>query len=279
MISKYVSEKYQNLSEIAEQNARNYISASPFPNIVFENFFNENYLNEVLNEFPDLSKGNAVRIDTFGQQKKIAATTEDRFGEKTVELMHFLNSEPFLKFLQVLTGIEEALIPDPYYFGGGLHETKQDGLLKVHIDFNKHKTMHLDRRLNILVYLNKNWEESYGGHFELWNKDMTKCEKRILPTFNTLAMFSTSYYSYHGHPDPLTCPPDRSRRSLALYYYSNGRPASEIVEGHETHGTVFQKRAGVQSDKVSFSTRAKKITNSFIPPIVSKGLDMMFRKK
>ena len=76
--------------------------------------------------------------------------------------------------------------------GAGQHEIKPGGLLKIHADFNKHNISGLDRRLNVLVYLNKDWKEEYGGHFELWDKDMKHCVKKILPTFNTMAIFSTT---------------------------------------------------------------------------------------
>ena len=67
-----------------------------------------------------------------------------------------------------------------------------------------------------------------GGHLELWDSGVKACEQRILPIFNRLVVFSTTDFSYHGHPDPLTCPDHRTRNSIALYYYSNGRPKSEI---------------------------------------------------
>jgi hypothetical protein len=52
-------------------------------------------------------------------------------------------------------------------------------------------------------------------------------------------VFATTDFAYHGHPDPLTCPTDRARRSMALYYYTNGRPASEVSY---THTTMFRSR-------------------------------------
>jgi hypothetical protein len=90
--------------------------------------------------------------------------------------------------------------------------------------------------------LNKDWEEEYGGHLELWDPEMKACAKRILPVFNRLVIFSTNDFSYHGHPEPLTCPEGMTRQSLALYYYSNGRPAEELNE--ESHSTIFKPRPG-----------------------------------
>ena len=148
----------------------------------------------------------------------------------------------FLKFLESLTGIE-GLISDPYYVGGGIHETKKGGFLKVHTDFNYHKKLKLDRRVNLLLYLNSDWKEEYGGHLELWDKDMLSCKRKVLPVINRMAIFSTTDFSYHGHPEPLSCPDNRSRRSLALYYYTNGRPASEL-EFDKSTVTNYQERPG-----------------------------------
>lgn len=222
-MNNYLNTFNQNLAEFAIKNADKYQKASPFPSIYFDDFFDSDFLEKVLLEFPDLSSKDAEKYNN-AKEIKLAGKGERFFGDETKKLMHFLNSEPFLNFLQILTGIKEPLIGDPYFYGGGQHEIKKGGLLKIHADFNKHTKLGLDRRINVLVYLNKDWKEEYGGYFELWNTDMTKSEERILPLFNRMAIFSTTDFSYHGHPDALNCPEDRSRKSLALYYYSNGRP-------------------------------------------------------
>ena len=104
------------------------------------------------------------------------------------------------------------MIPDPSFDGGGLHQILPGGFLKVHADFNKHDKTKLDRRLNVLIYLNKNWKEEYGGHFELWDRTMHHSEIRILPIFNRMAIFSTTDSSFHGHPDALKCPEGMTRK-------------------------------------------------------------------
>ncbi|REC51731.1 MULTISPECIES: 2OG-Fe(II) oxygenase [Chryseobacterium] len=246
-MNKFLNSHNQDLLKFAEENSEKYKNGIPFPSISFENFFNPELLEEVLSEFPDLSKQDAISFND-PLQKKFAGKGEKSFGPKTRELMYFLNSEPFLNFVNKVTGINEILYGDPYFSGGGLHEIKRGGLLKVHADFNKNPTTGLDRRVNVLVYLNKEWKDEYGGHFELWNQDMTKCETKIAPKFNTLAMFSTTSNSYHGHPDPLNCPEERSRKSLALYYYSNGRPESEAIAFKENHNTLFVQRKDSHKD-------------------------------
>src|SRR4029078_5720896 len=136
-----------------------------------------------------------------------------------VTLFAELNNRAFLGFLEALTGIE-GLIPDPHFEGGGLHETKRGGHLGVHADFNVHERLGLERRLNLLIYLNEDWEDEYGGSLELGDKDMSECAVEVKPIFARGVIFNHALDSFHGHPDPLSCPPDRSRRSIATYYYT-----------------------------------------------------------
>ena len=275
---KYLSDQNQDLLKVARDHHESYCNAQPFPNISFPNFFNPDMLREVLAEFPDLTKGDQLKYDN-PNELKLATRGEHLFGPKMKEFMHFMNSQTFLEFLQELTNIEEPLIPDPYFEGGGCHESKAGGFLKIHADFNKNRRTGLDRRLNVLVYLNENWEDSYGGHFELWNRDMTECVTKVRPDFNTMAIFSTTDFSYHGLPDPITCPENMSRRSLALYYYSNGRPLSELSErGADVH-TKFVDRKGNKSEAKMrrFNTFVNVVTD-VTPPILIKTAKKIFLK-
>jgi 2OG-Fe(II) oxygenase superfamily len=269
-----LDQKYQDLPAVAKEFKERYQNDDPFPNIIFENFFNSAMLDAILEEFPNLEGKDDIRYQN-PNEIKLASNGERRFGPLMKAFVHFLNSEPFLLFLQELTGITETLLPDPYFSGGGFHQTKPGGLLKVHADFNKHSQTGLDRRLNLLVYLNKDWEDSYGGHFELWNKDMSACVKRILPAFNTMVLFTTSDFSFHGLPNPLTCPPDRSRKSIALYYYTNGRPNHEINQGLEDHRTLFKARKG---DAVDADMRRYNAVKAFVTDL-TPSLIMKVAKK
>jgi hypothetical protein len=281
MSAIYLNEKYKDLLEVSKKNTSSYQNGTPFPNISFDNFFKPEYLDKVLLEFPDLSSiQNSKKYDN-SKEIKFTGKGELYFGDETKKFMHFLNSEPFLNFLQVLTGIEEPLIADPYFIGGGQHEIKKGGLLKIHADFNKHPKLGLDRRINLLVYLNKDWKDEYGGNFELWGENMKKCEKKFLPIFNRIAIFNTTDFSYHGHPDPLACPEERSRKSLALYYYTNGRPQSETNNGLEDHSTLFKARLDNKEDKAVFdkNNSIKNMIKGFVPPHVLKIVKIFIRKK
>jgi len=266
---EFINKSVEELKAFAKSKNEEYVHADPFPNIYFDDFFIPERLKEVLNEFPDLTRNADLKFND-PNQVKLASKGEYRFGSKTLQFMHFLNSQPFLEFLTDLTGIEN-LIPDPFFDGGGCHQIQPGGMLKIHADFNKHPNTRLDRRLNVLVYMNEDWHEEYGGHFELWDTDMKGVRKKILPLFNRMAMFSTTSNSWHGHPNPLTCPPDRTRKSLALYYYTNGRPDSEIVKGIEDHNTIFKHRPEDKKSRMisGLKTAIKLIT----PPILLGGLN------
>lgn len=261
-----INKEYNNLKALAKELKSKYQTNSPFPNIYLDNFFEEAFLEEVLGEFPSIDKlGEKIEF-TNPNEKKLATKGEHNFGQNTKKLVHFLNSQPFLEFLQELTGIEEVLIPDPYFEGGGYHEIKPGGFLKLHVDFHVNRKLNLDRRLNLLVYLNKEWEDSFGGHFELWERDMSKSVVKISPIFNRIAIFSTTGDSWHGHPDPLTCPPDRSRKSLALYYYTNGRPESELDSfSKERITTTFRERKGIDSVNMTLYNNLVNTLNRVLP--------------
>ena len=112
----------------------------------------------ILEEFPnDLDKSGEDYNNKA--EKKLTLNDVTKLSKKTVEFINFLNSSIFIKYLQQLTDIKETLIPDPYLIGGGLHELRNDGFLNIHSDFNRHPKMKLDRRLNILIYLNKELEK------------------------------------------------------------------------------------------------------------------------
>jgi Rps23 Pro-64 3,4-dihydroxylase Tpa1-like proline 4-hydroxylase len=241
-----------------------YLDAKPFPHVVVDDFLNPEVLDAVLAEFP---KPNQIRWQQFDNAReiKLASAKEANFGPVTRLLFYHLNSMSFLEFLSGVTGIPD-LIPDPSLDGGGLHQIVRGGKLGIHADFNKHPKYDLDRRLNVILYLNKDWREEYGGHLELWDRSMTKCEAKVLPIFNRMMIFGTTDFTYHGHPDPLQCLEGMTRKSLALYYFSNGRPAEEISG---EHSTLFRDRHGGESG-LTMQQRMRKLVKDFLPPIVAR---------
>tara|TARA_Y100000816_G_C26021542_1_gene534424 strand:- start:246 stop:1100 length:855 start_codon:yes stop_codon:yes gene_type:complete len=245
---KIISDKYENFDNYIEKERHNYSKAKPYPHIVIDDFFDDSLLNEILTSFPDLSQVKSSEQWKNQNEVKFGNSDYSSFPDKIKLFFDYLNSKNFLNFLQRITSIKEKLVHDPELNGGGLHEIKKGGVLKVHTDFNRHPKLNLDRRINVLIYLNKNWKDEYGGHLELWDKDMSKCVKKISPNFNRMVIFSTTDFSNHGHPDPLKCPNELSRKSIALYYFSSGRPEHEIINKHKKNRTYFKSREGIKND-------------------------------
>lgn len=258
------------MKEVAEDAHRRYLNAKPFPHVVFDDFFDPALLDQVVEEFP---KPNAIRWQSFDspQEIKLASATESTFGPATRLLMYHLNSITFLEFLSQVTGIDN-LIPDPRFEGGGMHQIVRGGKLGVHADFNKHRQYGLDRRLNMLVYLNKNWREEYGGHLQLWDREMTQCEAKVAPLFNRVMVFGTTDFTFHGHPDPLQCPEGVTRKSLALYYFSNGRPSEEVTG---EHSTLFRPR-DLADFRPTAAQRFRNLARDWLPPILARQLRRLF---
>jgi hypothetical protein len=249
------------LESLARDNAEAYRRGKPFSHIYFDDFLPIGAAEAALRDFPEPKQLDWAEFNR-PKERKLAFDAVEKLPRSVREVLYFLNSRPMIQFLEILTGID-GVIPDPYYVGGGLHQIKPGGNLEVHVDFNRHSKFKLDRRINLLIYLNKNWKEEYGGHFELWNRDMSAAEQKILPIFNRCAIFSTTEFSYHGHPTPLACPPDRTRKSMATYYYSNGRPEEEVSGDHTT---LFQTRPGQTPERERISM--KDIAKAFTPPIL-----------
>lgn len=250
----YINRNINDIIKYGLDNANKYKNANPFPHIVIDDFFDEEILNKILNDFPNNIENIGDKFNN-NAELKLSLNNTKKFSTDTNNFINFLNSNFFLEFLQIITDIDQTLITDPYLQGGGLHELKNRGFLNIHSDFNKHPKMKLDRRLNILIYLNKNWKENNGGQLELWDKDMKKCCQSIIPKFNRMVIFSTTSFSYHGNPNKVLCKENESRKSIALYYYTNGRPIEEMELGN--HSTVFRKRPG--SNDVEGKVYFKKI--------------------
>ncbi|MFL6248159.1 MAG: 2OG-Fe(II) oxygenase [Thermoanaerobaculia bacterium] len=216
-----------------------YRHADPFPHIVIDGLFEDAVLDRVLAEFPKPDEMRWMSFDSPTEKKLGYYHEHSTITPAVRAFLDALNGFEMLLFLEELTGIE-GLIPDPYFGGGGLHQIESGGFLKIHTDFNVHPKLKLDRRVNMLIYLNKDWQDAWGGHLELWNASMTECRQKIAPTFNRTVVFSTTDTSFHGHPHPLGTPPGVTRKSVSLYYYTAGRPEEEQSAPHDT---IFKEPA------------------------------------
>lgn len=260
------------LDELATKYADEYKKNDPFPHVVIDNFMDPEALAKILEEFP--KPGQKIWHDYKNDfEKKQELNGEGRVAEFTQHILYQFNSAPFLMFLEKLTGIEH-LIPDPYFYGGGLHQLNGKGKLGVHADYSKHVKWPLDRRVNAILYLNKDWKEEYNGHLELWDTEMTECKKRVSPLFNRLLVFNVTDFNMHGVPDEVLCPEGMSRKSLAFFYFTNGRPAEEIDPNKKLH-VKFTTRPGdapAEQDKKNVigyeANPLKRFIKQVTPPIL-----------
>lgn len=217
--------------------------ADPYPHTVIDDFLPAEVYQRVSADFPTPEADIWHQYRGSRENKKLQSRDRERLPHACREVIDQLNSPAFIRELEALTGFAK-LIADPDLTGGGLHQTLPGGHLAVHVDYNRHRVTGHHRRLNVILYLNDEWEDAWGGHLELWDEGMTRCAKRIAPLGNRLAIFTTSETSWHGHPEPLACPRGVTRRSIALYYYT-----SDAAEVADSHSTVFRERPGEQFRK------------------------------
>jgi hypothetical protein len=221
------------VDELAQQ----YKRAEPFRHIVIDNFFEPSLASRLLEEFPAFELGNNVgddgkpgRKSTFERIKKL--------GSQYEALDKAIQQRQFLDVVGQIVGIPDVIY-DPFYLGGGTHENREGQSLDAHVDFNYHPSEGWHRRLNLIVYLNPEWQADWGGNLELFRDPYADATPavRITPLFNRCVIFSTTEQSWHGF-DRIRLPDDRkqlSRKSIALYFYSKQRPAEEIAGKHTTH--------------------------------------------
>ncbi len=226
------------LLQLAESRGVEFRTAEPFPHIVIDGFLPESVIRLLIDEFP---APDDVTWRTYATNKEVKLALEDEalIPAPHVQVLRVLNSQVFIDFLEKLSGIS-GLIPDPHLRGAGIHQILTGGMLKVHADFDLHPLMLVHRRINVILYLNEDWADAYGGKLELWDEKMTGPLQSIAPVANRLLVFLTTDRSYHGHPDPLACPPDRSRKSMAWYFYTSS--GADVAS--TGHSTIWRERPG-----------------------------------
>lgn len=247
-----------------------YQGAKPFPHIVIDDFLPPEVLDLCLAHFPAAAQDGVVEFDRPQERLKFQFNP-DALDAPMRTLFYGFNSRPFLTLLENVTGIK-GLVPDPYFLGGGFHEIRTGGHLSVHTDFNHHKPMNLERRLNVLIYLNKDWEAGFGGELELWNADMSASVASIVPVFNRCVVFSTTDSSFHGNPNPVCHPEGKPRRSIALYYYT-----STWDDAKREHTTQFKVRRGT-GDAVDLKVKRQELIADLTPPILRRALQKIREK-
>lgn len=245
--------------------------AKPFPHLVLDDFLDGALLDRIAQNLPNSGSAEMIRNEhhrlkrTWHPKLSSCRVTRNLFAE--------LNSQAFLTFLSEATGLP-FLIPDPYFDGSGLHEVLPGGKLDIHADFNLHSGMRVHRQVNLLIYLNHDWQDAFGGHLELWDKKVTERVRMIAPTFGRAVIFATNLDAFHGHPDPLACPSGMSRRSLSQYYYSS--PERSLAHLPRRSALWAPRKGSI--DTFDWQTRLEHFVVDLIPPIAYRGLRRIYRR-
>jgi hypothetical protein len=262
---------------VGEELAGDYCFAEPFPHIVIDDFLPTDLAEACLANFPlEVGANDTIYKKEYSGHFKRQVYPGD-CSDFNRKLFAFFNSAPVLQFLEGLTVIPK-LLSDPYFEGGGFHEISRGGKLGIHADFRIHERLNLQRRINMLIYLNKDWQPEWGGELELWDRGMTAKVRAVAPLFNRCVIFSTDADSYHGHPEPLQCPPGVTRKSIALYYYT----ASErLYEDVPADSTMYRARPG---DGLKVRAQASKLraynhVKDWLPPVLFRALNSARIKK
>jgi Rps23 Pro-64 3,4-dihydroxylase Tpa1-like proline 4-hydroxylase len=197
-----------------------HIQQNPFLHIEIENFFPTDVANKLYNEFPSFDSDLWFNYKNKIEDKKLLSDWR-KFPKQTYQTFTFLNSDLLLSTLSNLIGC--SLHADHGLHGGGWHIHANGGKLNPHLDYSIHPMLKLQRKLNLIVYLCKDWDDSYGGHFGLYEQDKEKVRagklvKEISMGFNKAVIFDTTQDSWHGLSREINCPESKYRKSLAVYY-------------------------------------------------------------
>ena len=199
---------------------RAYEEARPFPHAVLSPLLLPEIIGQLEKDVPSATAEGWTHYKHFNERKQ-GKSRRDEMPESILGVIDELNSERFRALLSRLTGVADLLPDEDFSAGGGLSLCERSGFLNIHTDFTVHPYHpNWRRRVNLIFYLNHDWDEAWGGHTELWDSDVSGCAARIAPHANTALVFNTDIPSYHGHPEPLACPEGVARKTLALYYFT-----------------------------------------------------------
>lgn len=206
-----------------EKYGRDYQTDDPFPHIVIDEFMSKTFIKDLELEMQYVSANEQWRYETeehYDQVLKRWIREPNYMSPLLKSACNYFSSQEFIDILERITGFKN-LVADPNLYGGGFHETGSGGRLEIHHDFTDHIIMgnQMYRQVNLLIYLNEDWDPSWGGQLELWSRDVKEMVKQIDLHQNRAVIFSIDG-APHGHPHPLACPGDVTRKSLAFYYYT-----------------------------------------------------------
>ena len=225
------------------QNSEKYgtLTLEPFKHIVIDDFLPDTLAQKLLDEFPPSDDHSWEHSNNSGIEIKARSNWNSEFDipDGLIDILRLFNSAPLLRSMSEALQIPK-LMPDPYYAGGGLNLSEKNGLLDVHVDGNYHDASGMNRRVNLLYYLNPNWTKIWGGEFGIYDNEGKNLVKSVSPIMNRCVIFDTHDKSYHGLPNPINFPKNEPRRSILLYYYTVASRPSDQVKVSEPHSALWR---------------------------------------
>jgi Rps23 Pro-64 3,4-dihydroxylase Tpa1-like proline 4-hydroxylase len=204
----------------------------PFKHVVIDNFIKEEYIAKLLEEMDELTIDKSYYHGHYIVENQKFAFN-NCFNKTLQELFQELNSDEFINILENKSEITGIIRNNLELNGAGVHKVFNDGFLCMHKDFEGyHDNIHglLDRRLNLLLYMNKDWKDEYFGELCFYDKQLNKITKKISPLLNRCVIFYTPG-NIHGHPKPLKLPDNIARQSITTYYYTKNITGKNLDGG------------------------------------------------
>lgn len=221
-----------------EADQTRYREARPFPHLVLDGLVDDDCCRRIgASEFADCPS-DRWSYHRHYSQKTYARTSRSTFSPELNQLIDELGSPRFCSALSRLTGID-GLFLDMELEDGGLACSPRGSFLLLHRDILVHPVhRYWLRRVNLILYLNEGWKESYKGALELWDSKLLACEQRVEALLGRMIVFDVGAKSYHGFPDLIECPPDMKRKSLNVYYFTeqSEKPRTRYFEYHARPG-------------------------------------------
>lgn len=255
------------LGMLADRLSAGFRAAAPFPHVVIDGLMSPRLLRDVIDQIPPAGADGWIRHSEQAQHKR-QWSADASMPPAARRLLGLLQSGTFVDFLERVTGMP-GLIVDPSHLHGGLHVAGTGGHLKIHADPVLHPRLHVNRRLNLILYLNPGWRTEWGGDLELWDDGLTRCVRRIAPVCNRMVIFAAGPPAHHGHPDPLLAPPGVERCSVAVYYYAS--PANPAGLGVGPRLVRFRGRPG-HAGELRGQRARQLLVDAVVPPAIVRWL-------
>lgn len=236
---------------------RSFANSTPFRYIIVDNILNEEFANSIAGSFPSL-ESMKTKYKGLNEQKSEDSSFEN-FSPAIQKLHAYTGSTEFTEWISTITGLKGISSLNDR-LGAGLHQGGNNSFLDIHIDYNIHPVKKMHRKLNLIVFFNKQWDKNWGGLLELWDKE--KCFEKIVPSFNRMVIFECNEISYHGY-SLISCPEDITRKSYYHYYFQ------EVPKGLTYHDTIFRVKS---EDKIAkrILTKSKEVIKNKIKLVFFK---------